>query len=219
MKKEKSLNGKVTRRGFLKSLAVAGAFAGALGSSLGSPVARGINHLVIPKTLKMDEEIKGRIISPGYVEGEAIVTREPINFCIGFAVISVLGIGKDMAESVLPELDLPRLPGPIFDSKHELYLKNINGKILVFPYSVGSTTGGGFLAMTIDSGLGPAAMLVEYADTMIVGGAAVADVWLDKRIPILEFDAGTNIFEKIRTGDKVTVDGEKGIVRISRGVI
>ncbi len=55
--------------------------------------------------------IKCRKISKGYAEGEVILTKDPLSFLGG----------------VNPEM------GVVIDSKHELYGKNIAGKVLLFP--------------------------------------------------------------------------------------
>jgi predicted aconitase with swiveling domain len=65
------------------------------------------------------EVLKGRTISPGKVEGESIVSKEPIGFYGGVDAKTGLFIEKG----------------------HELEGKSVKGKILVFPCGKGSTVG------------------------------------------------------------------------------
>jgi len=63
--------------------------------------------------------IKCRKISKGYAEGEVILTKDPLSF-LG-------GVNPDN--------------GVVIDSKHELYGRNMTGKVLVIPSGKGSTVG------------------------------------------------------------------------------
>jgi predicted aconitase with swiveling domain len=64
-------------------------------------------------------ELKGRIISRGTAEGEALTTTMPISF--------YGGVDPETSE--------------ILEKGHELQGKQIKGKILVFPNGKGSTVG------------------------------------------------------------------------------
>jgi len=63
-------------------------------------------------------EIKGRSISKGIVEGEALVSHKPISF-LG-------GVNKE---------------GIVVDRESDIYGKSIKDRILVFPTGKGSTVG------------------------------------------------------------------------------
>ncbi|MBW9220871.1 DUF126 domain-containing protein [Methanothermococcus sp. SCGC AD-155-M21] len=63
-------------------------------------------------------QLKGRTISKGQVEGEAIVSHRPISFLGGVSE-----------------------KGTIIDRENELYGKSIKDKIFVFPTGKGSTVG------------------------------------------------------------------------------
>ena len=63
--------------------------------------------------------IKCRKISKGCAKGEVILTKDSLSF-LG-------GVDPDS--------------GVVIDSKHELYKRNIGGKILVIPSGKGSTVG------------------------------------------------------------------------------
>ena len=65
------------------------------------------------------EQLKGRLISKGKGEGEALVTSQPISFYGG----------------VDPNT------GIVIEKGHELQGQSVKGKILVFPQGKGSTVG------------------------------------------------------------------------------
>jgi predicted aconitase with swiveling domain len=121
-------------------------------------------------------ELKGRIINKGTVEGEALVTKDPISFYGG----------------VDPET------GMIADKDNELDGVSIKGKILVFPYGKGSTVGPYTIYQLAKLGTGPLAMVNEECETIVAVGCIISDIPAVDKIDI----------SKIKTGDKVKVDGD-----------
>lgn len=97
-------------------------------------------------------KFKCRIISRGYAEGEAIVSREHISF-LG-------GVDKET--------------GVITDS--ELKGKNIAGKILVFPGGKGSTVGTYTLLNLKKNGVAPKAIINRKTEPIIAVGAVIAGI-------------------------------------------
>ena len=123
----------------------------------------------------------------GYGEGEALVSHEPICFY----------------------LTDPKT-GVIRERTHELYGKNLSGKVLVFPSGKASSV------VQIDglyklakNGLAPKALIVKDVETVLVVSAFLVKVPLVDR---LEKDP----FEAIRTGDFVEVDANKGKVAVTQ---
>src|SRR5665648_50043 len=84
--------------------------------------------------------IKCRKISKGYAKGEIILTKEPLSF-LG-------GVNPD--------------EGIVIDSKHELYGRNIGGKVLVIPSGKGSTVGSYVLYQMAKNNTAPLAVAVSY---------------------------------------------------------
>lgn len=99
-------------------------------------------------------EIKGRIIFKGKVEGEALVTSQPISFYGG----------------VDPDT------GTITEKGHELEGKNIRGKILVFPNGKGSTVGSYSLYRMKKNGTAPIGMINEECETIVAVGAIISGI-------------------------------------------
>ena len=128
-------------------------------------------------------ELRGRGIVPGVVTGEALVSHETIS---GWG-------GIDPAT------------GTIIERRHELCGVCFTGKVLVFPGAKGSSGWSGFFQSTRLLGTAPLAMVFTQVSTKSALGAVVT------RVPaVTDFDQDP--VEVIRTGDLVTVDGDRGIV-------
>lgn len=116
-------------------------------------------------------ELKGRKVLEGYVEGEALVTKEPISF---------MG-------SINPKT------GYVIEKGHELEGKCLKGKVLVFPCSKGSTGGSYMLYEVVKNGVGPIGIINQDAESIVVIGAIVADLPMVDRIDISQIRSGDHI--------------------------
>lgn len=129
--------------------------------------------------------LKGRRVSRGKAEGEALVTKDNIGFNFG----------------VDPQT------GKIVERGHELEGKCIAGKILVFPTGKGST-GGSFLIYQLALlGNAPKAIINVETDTVVAVGAIMAGIPLVDRLD-------KNPLEVIETGDYVKVNADEGLVEV-----
>ena len=131
--------------------------------------------------------IKGRCISRGYAEGEALVCRQPIGF----------NFGIDVAD------------GTIQEHGHELVNQSIKDKILVFPHGKGSTGGSYVVYQLAKQKTGPKAMINVKTHPVF----AYASIVLN--IPTVD-ELDKNPMEVIETGDWVKVDAEKGRVEVTK---
>lgn len=130
-------------------------------------------------------EIKGRKVSKGRGEGEALVTTQTISF--------LAGVDPDR--------------GVIIDRSHELRGQCITGKILVFPRGKGSTGGSWIIMRLADNNIAPAAIINIETDIIIAIGSILAG------IPLIDkLDKDPTLL--IKTGDYVIVDADKSIVKI-----
>lgn len=141
--------------------------------------------------------LKGRGLNGGFAKGEALVTR-PINF-FGAYMQGILS-GK------LSKIE---------DTKHELYGKSLEGKILVFPFSIGSLAGGVSLLEAIKKGVGPKAIVNSKTDGVLLAGPVFARVFYGIEVPVVD-SLDKDPFKTIRNGDYLTVDGNKGTVEVTR---
>jgi len=131
------------------------------------------------------EVLIGRSISPGLAEGVAIVSRDPIVFNLGID-----------AES-----------GVIVEKGHDLEGQSTQGKILVFPYGKGSTGGAWTIFRMGVRKSGPLAMVCQNSEILTTTGSILGD------LPVVDGFSPEQLF-KIKTGDRLRVDGERGIVEI-----
>lgn len=123
----------------------------------------------------------GRSICPGLAEGQALVTRQGVSF---------LG-GVDPETGVITEVD------------HELHGQSVAGKVLVLPALKGSAGGMWIIIRLARAGLGPKAVVVTKADTILVGAVIMGEI---PTIDCLAVDP----LDLVKTGDLVRVDGDKG---------
>ena len=141
--------------------------------------------------------LKGRGLNGGVAEGEALVTK-PINFW-----------GAYMQGILSGELS------KIEDTKHELYGRSLKGKILVFPFSIGSLAGGVSLLEAIKKGVGPKAIVNSRTDGVVLAGPVFARVFYGIKVPVVG-SLDNDLLKTIRNGDHLTVDGNKGTVEVTR---
>jgi len=144
------------------------------------------------------QTLTGHVVIKGFGSGQALVTQIPINFAAALAGVSSIIPGKR---------------GVIQDRHHELFQKNIKGKVLVFPACIGSTFTGMVLMQLMYKKEAPAAMITQNADPLLVSGAILADVWFKCGIPVVEYKA-EDLYGNIHTGDMVEVNGDTGEIKI-----
>ncbi|HEX4024081.1 MAG TPA: DUF126 domain-containing protein [Steroidobacteraceae bacterium] len=132
--------------------------------------------------------LKGRGITPGVAEAEALVSRQTIS---GWGGVNPM-------------------TGTIIESRHELKGQSVAGKVLVFPGAKGSSGWSAIFHMTRLATVAPAAMLFNVMTPKVALGAVVM------RIPaVTELDQDP--LELIATGDWVRVDGDRGEVTVWKG--
>jgi predicted aconitase with swiveling domain len=130
--------------------------------------------------------LKGRKVMGGVAEGEALVTKKPL---MGWGNVNVKG-------------------GYTVERNHPLYEVPFAGKVLVFAEPRGS---GGFVSYgrTRQFGMNPAAFLYKRGNNLTVFAA------MNMKVPtVTDFDQDPT--DVIETGDYVRVDGDKGIVEVTK---
>ncbi len=131
--------------------------------------------------------LKGRKVVGGGAEGEALVTRDRIS---GWGGID------------------PRT-GTIIETRHELRGQSFKGKVLVFPGAKGSSGWSSQFHIARLAGAAPLAMVFNEMTTKIALGAVVTHA------PAVT-DLDRDPLEVIATGDWVKVDGDRGIVEVTK---
>ena len=143
--------------------------------------------------------LKCRTVIGGTARGPAMVTRQPINFTAAMCKV--------------PNM-LPSKRAEIRDSHHELFRRNIAERVLVFPSCIGSTHTGLVLLDLVSMGRGPAALVVQRNDSLLISGVVLSDVWFGRKIPVVEHP-GDELYDYITDGADVEVDGDAGEIRIA----
>jgi len=115
--------------------------------------------------------MKGRTISPGKAEGDAIVSSEPIGFYGG----------------------IDAKTGIVIEKGHPLEGKSVTDKILVFPCGKGSTVGSYVIYGLVKNGVGPAGIINKETETIVATGVILAGIPCVDQIDIDKIKTGDKI--------------------------
>lgn len=141
---------------------------------------------------------KGRVIAKGNWEGEAIVSHQGFNTLASMQ--KCLMKGK-------PNVFVGDQNNP------DLFKKNITGKALCLPITIGSTTGGLLIQTSCFSKNNPACFLFsETIDSLAASGIVLARVWENSDVIAID-KLGKEFLDTVKTGDKLKVS-EDGTVTI-----
>ena len=144
-------------------------------------------------------EFKGRVVTPGTVTAEAIVTKE------GFNTLASLQMPLQFGDKEVKCSD---------QNNKALSGKPLYNKALCLPQTIGSTTGGLVLYCACAMKRNFACMLfANHIDSLAAAGAILADVWVDGvTMPVIDC-LGDEFLEYVKDGMTVTVL-EDGTVRV-----
>jgi len=129
--------------------------------------------------------LRGRKVMGGRAEAEALVSAEPVSFYGGVNPVT----------------------GCVTEPGHCCCGENITGKVFVFPRGKGSTVGSYVIYRMKKLGTAPAAIINSETEAIIATGCVISDIPL---VDKLDRDPLT----AIRTGVRVRVDADKGLVEI-----
>ena len=147
------------------------------------------------------KQFKGRVIAPGTVTAEAVVSHEGLNTLASFQKALQFGDKKATCGD---------------QNNKDLFGKQMAGKALCLPQTIGSTTGGLVLYCACSMGRQPACMLFSNPiDSLAGAGVILADVWLEgdnTKMPVVD-SLGAEFLEYVKDGMTITIkDG--GIVEV-----
>ena len=143
---------------------------------------------------------QGRVIAPGTVTASALVSHGGLNTLASFQGALQFGDKKATCGD---------------QNNPDLYNKEMAGKALCLPMTIGSTTGGLVLYCACAMGRQPACMLFSKPiDSLAAAGSILASVWLDGiQMPVVD-SLGDEFLESVKEGMTITVkDG--GIVEVA----
>lgn len=123
--------------------------------------------------------MKGRTISPGKAEGEAIVSLEPIGFYGGIDIKT----------------------GIVIEKGHPLEGKSVKNKILVFPCGKGSTVGSYVIYGIKKNGVAPAGIINKETETVVATGVILAGIPCVDQIDIEKIKDGDPVFLDADNGE------------------
>ena len=143
------------------------------------------------------KEFKGRVIAPGTVTAEAVVSHGGFNTLASFQGALQFGDKKATCGD---------------QNNADLHGKELAGKALCLPQTIGSTTGGLVLYCACARQRQPACMLFSKPiDSLAAAGSILASVWLDgTSMPVVD-SLGDEFLEYVQHGMTITIK-EDGIV-------
>ena len=145
---------------------------------------------------------KGRVVAPGNVTAEAVVSHAGLNTLASFQGALQFGDKKATCGD---------------QNNPDLYNKQMAGKALCLPQTIGSTTGGLVLYCACAMGRQPSAMLFSQPiDSLAGAGVVIADVWLnDEKAKMVVVDSlGEEFLNYVKDGMSITVK-EDGTVEVA----
>ncbi len=144
------------------------------------------------------KEFKGRIVAPGEVTAKAVVSHGGLNTLASFQKALQFGDKKATCGD---------------QNNPDLYGKQMAGKALCLPQTIGSTTGGLVLYCACSMKRQPACMLFsESIDSLAAAGAVLADVWLDDvSMPVIDC-LGEEFLNYVKDDMTITVKADGVIV-------
>ena len=145
----------------------------------------------------MMKSFQGRVVTPGNMTAQALVSHEGLNTLASFQKALQFGDKKATCGD---------------QNNTDLYGKQMAGRALCLPRTIGSTTGGLVLYCACSMKRQPACMLFsEPIDSLAGAGAILADVWLnDVTMPVVD-SLGEAFLEYVKDDMTITVK-EDGVV-------
>ncbi len=141
---------------------------------------------------------QGRVVAPGEVKAEALVSHRGFNTLASFQMALMFGDKQVKCGD---------------QNNPDLYKKPMLGKALCLPETIGSTTGGMVLYTACALGKQPACMLFSKPiDSLAASGAILAANWTDSNMPVID-KLGEEFLSYVKDGMTVTV-GADGIVTV-----
>ena len=136
-------------------------------------------------------EFKGRIVAPGTVTAPALVSHGGLNTLASFQKALQFGDKKATCGD---------------QNNPDLYGKQMLGKALCLPQTIGSTTGGLVLYCACAMGRQPACMLFSKPiDSLAAAGSILASVWLEGvSMPVVD-SLGDEFLDYVKDNMSITI--------------
>ena len=137
------------------------------------------------------KQFKGRVVAPGTVTAQAVVSHGGLNTLASFQKALQFGDRKATCGD---------------QNNPDLYGKVMAGKALCLPQTIGSTTGGLVLYCACAMQRQPACMLFSnQIDSLAAAGSILASVWLeDAQMPVVDC-LGEEFLNYVQDGMSITL--------------
>lgn len=143
------------------------------------------------------KEFKGRVLAGGTYKGKAVVSHQGVNTLATFQKSALM----KKKEVIVADQNNP-----------DIYGKNITGKALCLPITIGSTTGGMVIQVICSMGINPACMLFsEEIDSLAAAGVLLAKVWENSSMIVLD-KLGKEFLDTIKTDDEIEVKEDGTVI-------
>ena len=146
------------------------------------------------------KEFKGRVVAPGTVTAPALVSHGGLNTLASFQKALQFGDKKATCGD---------------QNNPDIYGKEMVGKALCLPQTIGSTTGGMVLYCACAMQRQPACLLFSKPiDSLAAAGSILASVWCpEARMPVVD-NLGEEFLNYVKDGMVITVK-EDGTVCVA----
>ena len=144
------------------------------------------------------KKFNGRIVTPGTVTAPALVSHGGLNTQASFQRALQFGDKKATCGD---------------QNNPDLYNKEMAGKALCLPQTIGSTTGGLVLYCACAMQRQPACMLFSKPiDSLAAAGSILASVWLpDAKMPVVD-SLGEEFLEYVKDGMSITIEEDGTVI-------
>ncbi len=127
-------------------------------------------------------EREGRALLAGVASGPVLELTAPLSFWGGIDAAT----------------------GDVIDRRHPQFGTNVAGTVLVLPHGKGSSSASSVLAECLRLGTGPAAIVLDHSDEILLAGAVVARELYGTVCPIVVVQST----EGLATGEPCRVEGD-----------
>lgn len=140
---------------------------------------------------------KGRVIIPGRVQAQALVSTQGFNTLASYQKSLMFGDKEAKCSD---------------QNNPDIFQQPMAGKALCLPQTIGSTTGGMVLYCAAALQRQPACLLFSKPiDSLAAAGAILAGVWTDEKMPTIDC-LGDAFMEAVTTGSMITVEEDGTVI-------
>lgn len=144
------------------------------------------------------KSFKGRVIAASAWKGEAVVSHEGFNTLASCQSSALMPTSKRIIVSD--------------QNNKELYKKNITGKALCMPETIGSTTGGMIIQTIAVRSLAPKAWLFSHPiDPLSSSGIILSNVWNDAGLIAID-NLGDEFLNTVKDGDQIEIKEDGTVI-------